>query len=197
MSLPLCTSLGRVSSLRQLTKAKVPLSGQNSWMTRGSSWDDSKNQDEGYHLIDSGDGRKLEYFGGVVVERDCPQATWPRRKNIAQWLSMSALRYSKPGGSSGGNTWTGLEFIPADWHIKWNNVKLHLHPSPRGQQIGVFPEHSGHWAWITDMLASNVESQPDLNRKVLNCFGYTGAASLAVASVKNVHVSIMFSTLCK
>ena len=38
-----------------------------------------------YHLIDSGDGEKLEQFGDFVLRRPDPQALYPKRLPVSEW----------------------------------------------------------------------------------------------------------------
>ena len=47
-----------------------------------------------------------------------------------------------------------------------------------GRHLGVFPEVASHWDWMADLVR-----QADRPANVLNLFGYTGLASLAVAAV--------------
>ena len=51
----------------------------------------------GYELVASGSGRKLERFGGVLVERPSPQAIWlrdERRQELNPSQSAEYHRYS-------------------------------------------------------------------------------------------------------
>ena len=38
-----------------------------------------------YKLIDSGDGRRLEKWSGVLVDRPAPQAVWSKSINCKDW----------------------------------------------------------------------------------------------------------------
>ncbi len=44
-----------------------------------------------YRLLDSGDGRKLERFGGIVVDRPEPQALWRPRLDKQKWQQAHAV----------------------------------------------------------------------------------------------------------
>lgn len=53
-------------------------------------------------------------------------------------------------------------------------------PTPAGQ-IGIFPEHWAHWAWIEEKIDSTAKPRDDV--RILNLFGYTGATTLFLASL--------------
>ena len=152
-----------------------------------------------YELIDCGAFRKLERFGDVIIDRACPAARWPKSyPNF--WKSQGILR-SAPNTTTGDEApWAGP--APNNWQFKWNSVCLALEPSNNGQQIGIFPEHMAHWRWLQSILEaeSRQRRQHCVNQslaatavepiKVLNCFAYTGAATLASVSVDGVQVLI-------
>ena len=54
-----------------------------------------------YELVDFGDGRKLERFSGVLVDRPCPAADGLARSDAALW-SGAAARYERSAGSDAG-----------------------------------------------------------------------------------------------
>ena len=62
-----------------------------------------------YELLDTGEGEKLERFGGYVVRRPEPQAIWRKSLKETEWLKADAsfLRDSKSYDFT-------LE-IPTDW----------------------------------------------------------------------------------
>jgi 23S rRNA (cytosine1962-C5)-methyltransferase len=204
MTVSITTTLAFKAFVRGMgVRAVVRSSSSARASTAAFSWDDAHGSTlEGYQLLDSGDGRKLEWIGGVIVERNCPVATWPRRKEIDQWKSLSTLRYRRNAPidiNDGDNAtaeyhWSGLQNIPDEWILKWNSIRMKLEPSANGQQIGVFPEQSNNWRWIQSVLQkefsarmkANDDSSGSLN--IMNCFGYTGAATLAAAAVRNVQV---------
>ena len=54
---------------------------------------------DGYSLLDSGDGRRLETFGRFTLVRACPSATWPRGLPAARWAEAD-VAYD-------GDAWSG------------------------------------------------------------------------------------------
>lgn len=124
-----------------------------------------------YQLIDSGQGRKLENFAGVILDRPDPQAIWSKGQP-EKWLNFQA-QFS---WVDKGERWKIEKNLSENWIINWQNLKLNL--SLNGfKHIGIFPEHSGQWQEIIDL------GQKNRGLKMLNLFGYTGAMSLAAVSV--------------
>ncbi len=137
---------------------------------------------EGYALLDSGDGEKLERFGEYIVSRPDPQALW-KKQNPDMWKRASA-RFSRSEAQA---TWDIDSKMPSKWSIKLDNLSLWVKPTAF-KHMGVFPEHVTNWMW----LRSKVEKARARNEEVevLNLFGYTGGASLALAQAgaRVVHI---------
>ncbi len=121
-------------------------------------------------LLDCGDGRRLERFGRVVVDRPAPGATMARRLAAAEW--------AKPELRWGRGAW--IRGAAADaWPVRVGDLTLECRPAAGGQ-VGVFPEHAVTWGWLDEAVrtaAERLERPPE----VLSLFGYTGGASLACA----------------
>ncbi len=129
-----------------------------------------------YSLIDSGEGRKLEVFNGVILDRPDPQVLWGK-SCIERWSEAHAQFV----WADKGERWKASKDLAESWHIRWRDMTLAL--SLKGfKHIGIFPEHAHQWEDL-HLLAKKV---PDLN--MLNLFGYTGAASVA-ASLGGMHVT--------
>jgi len=122
-----------------------------------------------YELLDSGEGRKLERFGDVVLSRPCGQAVWPRQ--APELWAQAAASFDR---DLGWQTQGAVE-LPSSWIVTINDIVLKLAPTPAGH-LGVFPETRGLWDWITETLGSRGESA-----NVLNLFAYSGGATLAAA----------------
>ena len=121
-------------------------------------------------LLDCGDGRRLERFGSVVVDRPAPGATQARRLPEAEW-AKPALRWAK-------GAW--IRGAAADpWSVQVGGMTLECRPAAGGQ-VGIFPEHAVTWVWLDAAVRKAVEA---LGREpeVLSLFGYTGGATLACA----------------
>ena len=121
-------------------------------------------------LIDCGDGRRLEHFGPVTVDRPAPGATEPMRLSPADW-ARPGLRWAR-------GAWVrGAAMDP--WPVRVAGLTLECRPATGGQ-VGVFPEHAATWGWLEDAVRAAADR---LGRppEVLSLFGYTGGASLACA----------------
>jgi 23S rRNA (cytosine1962-C5)-methyltransferase len=141
-------------------------------------WDD-------YELIDSGGGRKLERFGGVVLDRPDPQALW-HKSMPEKWLDAQAQFL----WADKGERWKLADGTPEVWQIARGDMKFEL--SLKGfKHVGIFPEHAHQW----DELISLGKKNEGL--KMLNLFGYTGAASVAgaLAGMEVTHVDASKSTI--
>jgi 23S rRNA (cytosine1962-C5)-methyltransferase len=123
--------------------------------------------DDGYALIDAGDGRRLERFGSGVVDRPAPSvAETPRRAAPETWRAAERRFFRERG-------WTGDDRDP--WRIAIDGLTLELRPTAAGQ-LGLFPEHALAWPWLRDRMAQHQ------NGEVLHLFAYTGATTLALAA---------------
>lgn len=126
-----------------------------------------------YALLDSGDEMKLERFGNVLVARPDPQALYPKRLPESEWQKADAW-YERKGN---GGTWRTKQPI-ASWQMQYglDTFKLQL---TSFKHTGLFPEQKRNWEWMT----AKVEGRrvQGVVPKVLNLFGYTGGATLALA----------------
>lgn len=128
----------------------------------------------GYALLDSGNRRKLEEFGGVRIIRSEPKAWWSPTLPREEWAKAVATH--EDDSREGRWKFKGNK-TPEPWTLRFRNAfTLQLRFMDRSKQIGVFPEQSPHWDWI---LKNRVSGQKPM--RLLNLFGYTGAASLAAA----------------
>lgn len=135
-----------------------------------------------YEYLDSGNMQRIERFGGILISRPCPSATW-ERKSIAEWSNKSVLLYDKfnePG------QWKNQDnYDIENWIYKYNSQVFKLYPSEQGQ-IGIFPEQHENWKWINQFLSKY--NSKDI--RVLNGFAYTGGSTLAALSGGN-HVKVV------
>ena len=140
-----------------------------------------------YALLDSGDGIKLERFGKYVFVRPESQAMWKRSLD-AEWTNAHAV--FQPTGEESGGHWDFKKKVDEQWTMHYplsyvnKDLTFKVMTTP-GRHLGVFPEVAAHWDWSSDLIA---RSNKEVN--VLNLFGYTGLASLAVAAAggKVTHV---------
>jgi 23S rRNA (cytosine1962-C5)-methyltransferase len=127
-----------------------------------------------YELLDSGDRRKLERFGGVRVNRPDPQALWMPQKPVESWKADAVFASKDDEDERGAWSFSGKP-PPDDWPIAWEDLKLNARLAAF-RHMGVFPEHSVHWRWAADQVKT--AKRPV---RALNLFGYTGMMSLALA----------------
>ncbi len=126
-----------------------------------------------YALLDSGDRLKLERFGDTTVVRSEPKAWW-RPSNPEIWRNADA-RYVEGGNCAPRWVFDKKVNPPV---LDWNGVKFRTKFADGTKHIGVFPEQSPHWQFIFESAKKfSAEGAP----KLLNLFGYTGAATLAAA----------------
>jgi 23S rRNA (cytosine1962-C5)-methyltransferase len=123
----------------------------------------------GYELIDAGDGRRLERFGELVVDRPAPTADSPPR-DPAAWAGAD-LRFDRYVG------WTAVSEGEAQpWVVEEGDVRFELRPTDTGQ-VGLFPEQAPNRAWVRDAVA-RLGGSP----QILNLFAFTGAMTLSAAA---------------
>ncbi len=127
-----------------------------------------------YRLLDSGNGRKLERFGKVVVDRPEPQAMWRPLLSEERWAKADAVFSGEDDAESG--KWRHVRPVPESWPIRLKDVTLVCRLSAF-RHLGIFPEQLPHWEWMLAGLARMTGERP----RVLNLFAYTGAASLLAA----------------
>ncbi len=123
-----------------------------------------------YELLDSGDGRKLELFGDVVLSRPCDQALWEKQK--PEMWARAVASFDRASGWQA----DGSAELPSSWVVTINDIAMRLKLTPAGH-LGVFPETRLLWDRIGDTVKSFTVGRPN----VLNLFAYTGGATLAAA----------------
>lgn len=126
-----------------------------------------------YELIDTSAGERLERWGDIILIRPDPQIIWHSAKQNPLWKKAHA-HYKR--SRSGGGAWQMYQKTPDVWKIKWDELTFRLKPMGF-KHTGIFPEQATNWRFAIDKIKS-------ANRpvKVLNLFGYTGAATLACMS---------------
>jgi 23S rRNA (cytosine1962-C5)-methyltransferase len=137
-------------------------------------WDD-------YRLLDTGDGRKLERFGSITVDRPEPQAIWTK-SNPDAWAAADAAFEAAEDAEQG--AWRFKSGRLGDWRMKVADLDI-LCRATSFRHVGIFPEQIMHWDWMEKRIKA--DRRP---LSVLNLFGYTGVASLicARAGAKVTHV---------
>jgi len=127
-----------------------------------------------YALIDFGNGRKLERFGELILDRPEVLATGNPAYPTDFWREKSHARFLEQGKTGGKWEIFGpipkkpmcrFEFESVGWEFE-----LHL---GKFKHVGLFPEQRLHWEYLIKKVRPG--------DRVLNLFGYTGAASLSAA----------------
>ncbi|HEY3947579.1 class I SAM-dependent methyltransferase [Phenylobacterium sp.] len=139
---------------------------------RTTGWDD-------YGLIDSGNGRKLERYGGFAVVRPEPQCLWTPALPAARWDAAEAV--FDPTDEEDAGRWKLKGAAAAlgngqAWPLSWRDVRFHGRFTSF-RHLAFFPEQAANWEFL-DAAVRSAGAQP----KVLNLFGYTGVASLVMAA---------------
>ena len=127
---------------------------------------------EGYELLDSGDGRKLERFGEYVVARPCSQALWRPSLPESAWKRADASFDREDG-----NRWHGRSRLPAEWVLETCGMRFKLGGTDFGH-LGIFPEQRAQWRWLREACGSAGRPGPV---QVLNLFAYSGGSTVAAA----------------
>lgn len=127
-------------------------------------------------LVDCGNGRKLERYGGIRVVRPEPQAMWaPARSD---WEPDATF---VPGSDEeGGGRWVRHRPVPRQWQLSRGAVRFNASLTPF-RHLGFFPDMAPQWDWM--------RARAD-GADVLNLFGYTGVGTLLLseARARLVHV---------
>lgn len=125
-----------------------------------------------YSLLDFGEGRKLERFGKVVLDRYSPSAEGFKARSPQIW-SQAVARYVRRNETDG--DWLDAQRLPENWQVAAGQLKFRLKTTKFGH-LGIFPEQFANWKWLAETCQKNPEPL-----KVLNLFAYTGGSSLACA----------------
>ncbi len=146
-----------------------------------------------YALLDSGAGRKLERFGRIVVDRPEPQALWQPCLPRSGWAAAHAV-FSASGEDDEKGRWRVDKPVPESWPVRLQcggiDAVTMLCRLQGLWHLGLFPEQHPHWAWMLERIAAlraraAAGGEPP---RVLNLFGYTGAATL-LAAAAGAHVT--------
>lgn len=147
------------------------------------------NEFDDYEIISMSDGEKLERWGKFYLLRPDPEIIWKES------LDKSIIHAYYHRSTTGGGYWDILKKLPSSWCVNYKdltfNVKL-----MGFKHTGIFPEQSVNWEIMTEKIKNSKRKV-----KILNLFGYTGCATVALlkagASVVHVDSSSGVVALCK
>jgi 23S rRNA (cytosine1962-C5)-methyltransferase len=144
---------------------------------RAANWKD-------YELIDASAGERLERWGDIILIRPDPQIIWHTPRENSLWKKAHA-RYNR--SSSGGGSWQVYRTLPDSWPMMYKNLTFRV-KTMGFKHTGLFPEQAVNWDFAQEKIKH--AGRPV---RVLNLFGYTGAATVACleagASVCHVDAS--------
>jgi 23S rRNA (cytosine1962-C5)-methyltransferase len=132
--------------------------------------------EDGYRLLDTGAGLKLEQYGDIRVVRPEAQALWPKALPESEWDRADAIFSGDADDDSAGRWRFPQRGLGETWPLKLLDVDFYGRFTSY-RHVGVFPEQIVHWSWAAEQIRKR-GNKP----KVLNLFGYTGVASLVTAS---------------
>jgi 23S rRNA (cytosine1962-C5)-methyltransferase len=135
-----------------------------------------------FELLDTGNGLRLERWGGVVLSRPDPQIIW-EKSSPQEWEKVWAS-FDNRGNNGESGKWKILKPLPNLWIASFDNVKFLLKLSPF-KHTGLFAEQAAQWEWMSEKLKVKSEKF-----KILNLFAYTGGATMVLAKMgfKVTHV---------
>ncbi len=130
-----------------------------------------------YELLDFGDGRRLERFGRLLLDRPCPAAESARPATAGLWSAADA-RFQRLDADQG--RWVLRGEPPRQWTIAHGRLVFQLKRTDFGH-VGLFPEQAENWSWIAEQVGRR-KTDGSGGVKVLNLFAYTGGSTLAAAA---------------
>lgn len=122
-----------------------------------------------YEVIDMHEGEKLERWGNLILRRPDPQIIWSSSNLSPMWKKANAT-YKR--SEKGGGEWKIYSGNIGSWSIRYRDLSFNL-KLMGFKHTGLFPEQAYNWDYIINTL------KKEKNRKVLNLFAYTGAATVA------------------
>ena len=135
-----------------------------------------------YVLIDAGEGRRLERFGPLTVDRPAPGADHPA--GAPERWQEADISWDPDGGwlRTGDSTESAEPPVSAEtvepWPVTIEGLTLELRPTSSGG-VGLYPEHRSNLPWLEARIAERLPA--DSPPAVLNLFAHTGLATLAAA----------------
>ena len=125
-----------------------------------------------YTVVATGDGYKLEKWGGVALLRPDPQVIWKSNIDMDSYKGLVA-KYIR--SETGGGRWLIKGKMPEQWTINYKDLKFKIKPMGF-KHTGLFPEQAVNWDLMTELIKN---AGREIN--VLNLFAYTGGATVACA----------------
>ena len=106
-----------------------------------------------YELVDFGSGRKLERFGGELLDRPSPAADGIPIADPGLWGTATARFGLERGGKGEWSEHVPHTSWPDDntppWSVCHGDSRLLMQLSASGN-VGLFPEQASNWDWTAD-----------------------------------------------
>ena len=99
-----------------------------------------------YQLLDFGDGRRLERFGEITLDRPCPAAEAIQRADAELWTQADA---HFDGREEQRGEWCDRRELPERWIVAHGSLRFELKRTEFGH-LGLFPEQAENWDWIAE-----------------------------------------------
>ncbi len=125
-----------------------------------------------YEIIDAGNRDKLERWNDVILVRPDPQAIW-QPTDDKRWQKYDGIYHRS---DRGGGSWQFNRKLPDYWTVSYRNLVFKVTPT-NFKHTGLFPEQAANWDWLAELISS---AGRDI--RVLNMFGYTGAATISASA---------------
>lgn len=125
---------------------------------------------EGFSLLASGEGRRLERWGNSVILR-------PESESLRTWkpgIVLPDWDGAYMGDRVSGGRWEWRRPLPSPCIVRRGPLLFGIRPTA-SKHLGLFPEQAPNWDWIKEQCLGS-------DARILNLFGYTGGATLAAAS---------------
>lgn len=130
-----------------------------------------------YEILALGEGRKIEKYKNIVLNRPDP-------------LAKGSLVYDGKVNAYYSDKWSK---DTGDIIVKYKDMRLITRPT-RSKHTGIFPEQATNWDFIRKACKEYKKEM-----RVLNLFGYTGGATVAAGLEENVvevvHIDALKSVL--
>ena len=129
-------------------------------------------------LLDAGEGRRLERFGPLIVDRPAPTAlAWLR--DLEAWRNAD-LRFDPDVGWSAGGPGGHAVAAPAPWPVEIAGLTMEVRPTASGG-LGLYPEHVANVAWLEARIGALRARSSHERPAILNLFAHTGLVTLVAA----------------
>ena len=130
-----------------------------------------------YELVDAGYGKKLERWGNRFTVRPDRNAYFPSVLSKNEWREKVDFEFIETSSTAGEWIKRNPE-ADSEWQIKFGKAVFNLKIT-KFKHVGLFPEQQTNWEFIQQKVQKD--------HKLLNLFGYTGAASV-VAKLNHAEV---------